>query len=100
MWKAIKQMHKPTREKQIDRYRKQTSGHHGGEEMESWKNGSRRLRGVHFHLENECLGYVKYSIENVASNTVITLHGDRWYLDLSRASLCNVCKYQMSVIYT
>ena len=50
----MKQMHRPTKQKRIDRHREQTSGRGRGEEMGSCKHRSRRLEGMRSCLENEC----------------------------------------------
>ena len=40
------------------------------------------------------------STGNIVNNTVTTLDGDRWLLDLSQCSFCNVYKCQITILYT
>ena len=70
-----------TEEKQSHRYREQTGG------CQSFKGSAvgqirwRGFRGTNFQLQNKSQGCNLYK-RNTVNNTVITLYGDRWLLDL------------------
>ena len=55
-----------------------------------WRVGSKgnernrciRLTGTNFSLRNKCHRYEMCSVGNVVNNNVVSLHDDRWQLDL------------------
>ena len=43
---------------------------------------------------------VKYSIENIINNTVITMYGARWVLEISWGIVCKVYDCLTTMLYT
>ena len=59
----------------------------------------KRLRSTNWQLQNSP-GDVKYSIENIVNNNVITRYGARWVLKISGDSLCKVYDCLATLLYT
>ena len=61
-----------------------------------WGLGAKGKRSTNWQLQNS-RGHVKYSIGN---NTVITMDGARWVLDLSGEYLCKLCNCLTGMLCT
>ena len=75
-----------TKQKQTHRYREKTDGCQMEGGLGNWVKNVKGLRSTNWLLQNNHRD-VRYSIGNVVNNTVITMYGATWLLDLSGGSL-------------
>ena len=70
-----------------------------GRELRAWVKTLKGLRGTNWWLHSS-QGDVKFSIENMVSNIVITMYGARRVLDLSGGTLYKLDNCLTTMLYT
>ena len=65
---------------------------------EEKRNRWKKIRGYNLQLQNKWFRYKMHSVGNIVNNYIISLYGDKYWLDLLWWSFWNVQKYQITII--
>ena len=99
MWNLKYKINEKKKQKQTHRYREQTDGYQRGGGLRDWVKQAKKLRSTNWQLQNSH-GDVKYSIENIAKNIVISMYGTRWVLKISGGTPYKLYDCLTTMLYT
>ena len=87
MWNLKNKINEQMKQEKTHRCREQTDDCQSGGKLGDWMKKVKGLGSTSWGFQNSHRD-LKYSLGNVVTNIVITMHGARWVLEIKEETLC------------